>query len=120
MGQRYLCLLGCALDIDYCRTVFNPAFEEFKAKHFGSDLDDPVILHREDLKAKRGPFKCLSDTDKNIEFNRELVELVSRMRFVAFAVVIDKLNTSGRYFGPISSHPYMLAFLLCWNVIADG
>jgi Protein of unknown function (DUF3800) len=109
--KRYLCLLGCAMDIEYCRTSFTPDFEAFKARHFDCDVDDPVILHREDLKSKRGPFRCLTDSAKNVAFNRELLELVDQTRFVVFAVVIDKLNTHGRYFGPISPHPYHVGLL---------
>ena len=61
--KRYLCLMGCALGIEYCRETFNPAFEAFKRRHFDCDLDDALILHREDIVAKRGPFKVLSDAD---------------------------------------------------------
>jgi hypothetical protein len=59
--KRYLCLLGCSFDIDYCRNVFSPMLEALKEKHFGSDWDDPVILHREEMVAKTGPFKVLKD-----------------------------------------------------------
>jgi hypothetical protein len=109
--KRYICLLGCAIEVEYCRTTFNLEFEAFKSLHFESDPDDPVILHREDLKAKRGPFRVLSDSDRNLSFNRTLVEFVASIDFRLFAVVIDKLNCQGRHFGPVTAHPYHIGLL---------
>ena len=109
--KRYLCLFGCALDVEYCRDVFNPAFEALKERHFGSDIDEPVIMHREDIKAKRGPFRILKDGDRNTRFSEELLDLVQGTKFIAFAVIIDKLSTQSRYYGPISSHPYHIGLL---------
>jgi hypothetical protein len=109
--KRYLCLFGCWLDVDYCHTTFGPEFERLKRKHFGGDPDDPVILHREDMKARRGPFSILRDTEKAGLFHAELLDFVRASRFTAIAVVVDKLNTQAKHFGPVPSHPYHIGLL---------
>ena len=109
--KRYLCLLGCALDFDYCRDTFQMAFDDLKRRHFAHDLDEPVILHREDLVAKRGPFRVLHDPAVNKAFCEDLLRFIADTKMTAYAVVIDKLATQTRYYGPISSHPYHIGLL---------
>src|SRR6266851_838572 len=74
--KRYLGLLGCAIDLDKYEKQFRPAFDLLKVSHFEADIDDPVILHREDMKARRGPFGMLRDPAKAEGFNNDLVALV--------------------------------------------
>ena len=109
--KRHLCLLGCAFDIDYYRTTFCPAFEELKSRHFGSDPDDPVVLHREDMVARRGPFGILRDKDKAEAFRADFLKLVDETSVRIFAVVIDKINTQPKQYGPIPFHPYHIGLL---------
>jgi hypothetical protein len=109
--RRYLCLFGCAFDLEPYETEFRPAFESLKGKHFGSDPDDPVILHREDMKARRGPFAILRDSDKADAFNADLLALVGQAKFRAFAVVVDKHSTQTNRYGPLPYHPYHVALL---------
>jgi hypothetical protein len=109
--KRYLCLFGCSFDIEHYRREWQPMFEEFKVRHFGGDPEDPVILHREDVKAKRGPFSVLMDKTKCDTFNQELLELTDKAPFRGFAVVIDKLSIGNKDFGPISAHPYHVGML---------
>lgn len=110
--KRYLCLFACSFDVDIYRRKWQPDFEEFKYRHFGGDPEDSVILHREDVKAKRGPFGVLNDQRKCEQFNEELRELAAKAPFRGLAVVIDKLNTANKHFGPVSSaHPYHIGLL---------
>lgn len=109
--KRYLCLFGCSLELDHCHKKFIPQFEEFKRKHFGGDIDDPVILHREQLKARSGPFSVLADRDKCAAFNTEFLDIVSLTPYRAFAVVIDKLSIVNKHFGPVGEHPYHIGLL---------
>ena len=109
--KRYLCLLGCSFDANYYQTDFCPAFEELKAKHFGSDPDESVILHREDMVAKRGPFAILRDGGKNEVFRGDFLALVDKAHFRLFAVVVDKINTQQKNYGPIPFHPYHIGLL---------
>jgi Protein of unknown function (DUF3800) len=104
--KRYLCLLGCCFEWNYYRDEFCVALEKLKTEHFGSDPDDPVILHREDMIAKRGPFSILRDVAKNDAFRQAFLALIDSSKFRIFAVVVDKRGTLGKTFGPLPSHPY--------------
>lgn len=97
--------------MEICHRKFYPYFEDLKLRHFDGDPDDPVILHREDVKSRRGPFAVLLDRAKCDAFNAELLELASKSSFRAFAVVIDKLSVASKHFGPISAHPYHIGLL---------
>jgi len=108
--KRYLCLFGCSFDLELCHRKFAPSFHEFKTRHFGGDEDDPVILHREHIKAKCGPFTILHDAEACRRFNEELLSLVNAASFRAFAVVIDKLGIETKYFG-LPYHVGLLALL---------
>lgn len=109
--KRFLCLLGCAFDLERYEREFCPEFESLKSKHFDSDPDDVIILHREDIKARRGPFAILRDSDRADAFSRDLLSLVHQAPFRAFAVVVDKCTTHTKVYGPLPYHPYHVALL---------
>lgn len=104
--KRYLCLFGLSLRLDYARATFNPLVEELKARHFGCDPDDPVILHREQIVARVGPFSVLKNPARDNAFKEDYLRLLQDSKFRAFAVVIDKISTSTQYYGLSESHPY--------------
>ena len=60
-NNRFLCLTGVIFDLDYVNKIFAPEFEKFKAKFFGFNADNPVILHRKDIMNYRGKFSILKD-----------------------------------------------------------
>ncbi len=109
--KRYLALLGCQFEEDYCKKHFSAALQEFKTKHFGDELDEPVILHREEISAKTRPFHVLKDPVKNSLFCSELLAFVEQSRFTAYIVVIDKVSTSSKWYGLADSHPYHIGLL---------
>jgi hypothetical protein len=109
--KRYMGLFGCSFEFDYCRSVFNPAIEALKKKHFGDEMDEPIILHREEIKKRVGPFKVLLDKSKSDAFCADLLGLVNESNFRAFIVLIDKLGCSGRYYGLPESQPYHIGLL---------
>jgi hypothetical protein len=109
--KRYLCLLGCSFELEDYRNNFSSAFEHLKAEHFGSEPDELVILHREEMVARRGPFSVLREMTRNEAFRRDLLELVTEARFRVFAVVVDKIGTQGKRYGPLPSHPYDIGVL---------
>jgi len=105
-SHRYLCLLGCFFrGADYLR--FHQGLQEFKQTHIPHSPDDPVILHREDIINRRGPFWRLRDPAVAHAFDEELLRLVSDARFRVIAIVIDKKALQDKY--PEPSHPYHLA-----------
>lgn len=99
------------MDMAYCKDSFNSNLEEFKRKHFGEELDDPVILHREQVVSKVGCFAVLRNPERNAAFREDFLKLIDGARFTAFSVVIDKINTENRYYGISDSHPYHIGLL---------
>ena len=109
--HRYLCLLGCWFR-NPAYSTFHQDLESLKQTHFPHSPDDPVILHREDIVRRRGPFWRLRNPALASMFDTDLLSLVERTDFTAVAVVIDKRALQEKY--PTPAHPYHLAmgFLL--------
>jgi hypothetical protein len=110
-GHRYLCLLGCVFkNRDYW--LFHRALEDFKERHIPHSPDEPVILHREDIVNRRGPFWRLRVAAAAQAFDSQLLDLVAQAEFLVIAVLIDKKALRDAYATP--AHPYHLAmgFLL--------
>ncbi len=110
-AHRYLALAGCWFkDADY--VPFHAALERLKQTHFPHNPDDPVILHREDLINRRGPFWRLRDSSIRAAFDQDLLDLMASTTFTFAIVVIDKLKLKQDY--PQTFHPYNMAldFLL--------
>jgi hypothetical protein len=107
-GHRYLALTGCWFDTtgeDYLR--FTDALEGFKRTHLPHSPDEPVVLHREDILNRRGPFWRLRDAGHAKAFDEDLLGLVSSARFTLVVVVVDKLKLKRGYPNPF--HPYHMA-----------
>jgi hypothetical protein len=104
-AHRYLCLLGCWFRASEYR-AFHGALEEFKQKHIPHNPDEPVILHREDIVNRRGPFWRLRDPAIAKVFDSDLLNLIEATEFKVVAVVIDKASLQQDYATP--SHPYHL------------
>lgn len=109
--KRHLGLFGCALDLDYCHSMFCPALDAFKEAHLGKDPDDPVILHLETIHAKRDCFKVLQKKERWDTFWSDFYVLSKNCHFVCFAVLIDKISTRSKHYGPVSTHPYHVGLL---------
>jgi len=109
--KRYLGLFGCSFEFDYCREVFNPTIEALKKTHFGDEMDDQVILHREEIKRRVGAFNVLLSKENNDAFCADFLRLVNESKFRAFIVLIDKLGCSNHYYGLPESQPYHIGLL---------
>jgi len=75
-------------------------------------MDEPIVLHREDICAKSGAFKCLSDSSKNRLFQEDLLRFIAASDFRAFAVVIDKSLTQNRHYGLSDANPYHISLAI--------
>ena len=95
--DRYLTLVGVAFEVEYYRSTFHPALEEFKKRHLVYDPDDPPVLHKHEIVHKEGIFRCLQDPDKQADFDRDLLQLVRETDFCLFGVVVDKLTIVQKY-----------------------
>jgi len=74
-----------------------PALENLKRKYFGSHPDEPIIFHRKELVNRNSPFQALRDSAVQQEFNREILSLFRKLKFVVITAVIDKLEHQQRY-----------------------
>jgi hypothetical protein len=109
--RQYLCLLGATFESDYYSGTFGPAFEKMKTTHFAHDQDDKVILHRDELAGRMGPFACLKEATKAHAFDADFISLIDKSEYRIFAVLVDKATTRGKHFGPFPSHPYHIGLL---------
>ena len=111
-AHRFLCLLGCWFgNPDY--VPFHEALEAFKRRALPHHPDEPLVLHREDIINRRGPYVRLQDDAARLAFDEGLIALIGQAQFRIVAVVIDKLALRERY-NDAAAHPYHLAlgFLL--------
>lgn len=97
--------MGVLVEQDNYRTVFHPQLEHLKQTHFPHNPDDPVILVRQLILGKKGPFGVLKDHAKNAEWERDLLKFLTEMEAVLFSVVIDKQTHLTQY-GKSAYHPY--------------
>jgi len=104
-AHRFLCLLGCWFRADDYRQ-FHQSLEDLKQRHIPHNPDDPLILHREDIVNRRGPFWRLRDRKRAEAFDGDLLSLIEAADFKVVAVVIDKATLQQEY--PTPSHPYHL------------
>jgi len=101
--NRFLALLGVWFkQDDYVN--FADRLEQFKRDIFGPRPDNPVILHRNDITNRRGPFVKLLDPDIHERFNSGLIDVISDVNFVMICVIIDKKTHQEQYIHP--EHPY--------------
>jgi hypothetical protein len=112
-AKRYLGLTGTLVETEYYRTTFQPEMERLKQKHFPHSPDEPVILHREDIINRRGPFWRLRDAEKEQAFNDDFLQFIKERDYRIITVIIDKKTHIERY-SEAAYHPYhyCLAVLL--------
>jgi len=89
-AKRYLGLTGIFLESEYYRTTFQPQMERLKQRHFPHSPDEPVILHREDIINRRGPFWRLRDLESEKAFNEDFLQFLKEQDYCVITVVIDK------------------------------
>lgn len=104
-AKRYLGLTGCIIEAEYYRTIFHPALEALKQKHFPHDPDEPVILHRNEVINRKGAFWRLRDVNNLEAFNRDILRFFAEQKYVLITVVIDKKSHRERY-AESAFHPY--------------
>lgn len=103
--KRYLGLTAIIVESEHYRKNFQPSLEMLKQQHFPHSPDEPVILHREEIVNKRGPFWRLKDSEKEILFNEDLISFLSEQRYCVISIVIDK-KVHVKLYGVAAYHPY--------------
>jgi hypothetical protein len=112
-NHRFLSLTGVILDLKYVESAVHPQMEALKTKYFHSHPDEPVIFHRKEMVNARPPFEVLKDQESLIQFDRELLSLLSDWEYTVISVCLDKKShretyTTWRY----DPYHYCLAVLL--------
>src|SRR4051812_38023650 len=103
--EQHLGLLGLIAPFDAYVSDFKPALLRIKREHFTDDPDSPVILHREEVAQKVGPFSVLADAVRRRDFNEDMVQFYREQEYALVAVVIDKHSHQEAY-GCEARHPY--------------
>lgn len=111
ISRRYLGLCGCVLELSYVNETFIPDMEALKREHFSThDPDEPVILHRNDITNRKGPFRVLRDDGKRERFDNALIDFFSQQQYKVITVVIDKKAHLESH-GHLAWHPYHYCLL---------
>lgn len=112
-NHRFLSLTGVILDLEYMSDVVFPDLENLKKKFFGSNPDDPIILHRKELLNAKPPFEALKNHGVRARFDQELLGFLRTWKYSVITVCLDKLKHRENY-STWRYHPYhyCLAVLL--------
>ena len=102
---RYLGLTGVVIASDTYRTRTHPEFWALKQEFFPHDPDYPVILVRNRIVKKLGPFGVLSDSERASQWEQRIIRFLNEHVSQIFTVVIDKQAHHDRY-GSTAHHPY--------------
>lgn len=103
-NERYLSLTGVALKLSHVQKLTED-IQQLKEEYFLPIDGRPVILHRKDILQKKPPFHTLKDTETEMNFNRQLLNLFEKFEYKVFTVVIDKLEHLKKY-QTWQAHPY--------------
>ncbi len=102
---RYLGLTGVVIASETYRTRTHPEFEALKQEFFPHEPDYPVILVRNRIAKREGPFRSLSDPQVAANWEQQIIRFMSDNVSQIFTVVIDKQEHWNRY-GRSALHPY--------------
>ncbi len=94
---RYLSLTGVISSRALHEKRIQPAFEQLKSDHFDNASTKPVILHRREIRDRKGAFKVLNDPEKRANFDRDLLILMETLPYICITVAIDKRAHLDRY-----------------------
>ncbi|MCX6731878.1 MAG: DUF3800 domain-containing protein [Candidatus Parcubacteria bacterium] len=62
-SKRYLGIIGCIIESDYYRKMFQPRLEQIKQKYFPHSPDEPIIFHRSEIVQRQSSFWRLRDPE---------------------------------------------------------
>ncbi|MFZ4508258.1 MAG: DUF3800 domain-containing protein [Fimbriimonas sp.] len=112
VSHRYLALLGlwCRQQDHYIE--LHDGLDAMRRKFFGPRLDDPVILHREDILNRRGDFYVLQDDARRAAFDQALLDWVRKPEYQIVCIVIDKQQHHDKYSSPMHPYHYCLTALM--------
>ncbi len=112
-NERFLCLTGIIMNLDYVGEMVNSSLLSFKREFFQIDPDEKIILHRKEIINCKTPFHKLRDHSIRESFDKKLLNLIGSLEFTIVSVVIDKLEHRERYqVWKYEPYHYCLAMLI--------
>ena len=109
-NERYLCLLGIILDLDYAEGEFTHCLDLLKLSVF--DTKDVVLHRRELMKKCPAPYDILLDAERQKKFDDGLLDIVTNSQYVALAVMIDKKRLLEKYNWQFNPYHYCLTAMI--------
>lgn len=104
-SNRFLCLTGVVMRIP-THDLLKQHFDEIKQKYFGST---EVVIHRREIISGKPPFESLQDDRRRDNFNTDILQIISDLRYGVISVVIDKKALVDKYTILRAQDPYALA-----------
>lgn len=104
-NNRFLCLTGVVMRLIE-HDCLTEKINSLKLKYFGTT---EVILHRRELISADKPFEVLKDDKTRLEFDVDMLSIVSELRYGVISIVIDKKTLVDRYSLERAHDPYALA-----------
>lgn len=111
-GQQYLSLTGIAISDISAQNDLRPRIEKLKTTLTG-DIDNDFSLHRDEAMNRSNEFSALHDPSIEESWNDQIIDLLSKLDYIIFTTVIDKVNHMSAYREP--NHPYYY----CLNLMLE-
>jgi hypothetical protein len=93
-GQRFLSLTGIVIRQDHHDNYTTRRLDKLKRDIFGTS---DIILHRRDIKDRKGAFSVLDNPLVRAQFDARLAAIIAEVPTPAFTVTIDKQEHSQKY-----------------------
>lgn len=103
--KRYLSLTGVIMAQDHARDFLVPTLNCIKADLLNEDPDEPICLHRTDIRQAKGPFHPLSKPDVRMRFDERILGLMRDAEYTVITVFLDKLGMDSKFHWE-RTHPY--------------
>lgn len=110
-AERYLGLTGVIVQKDIYEKEVVKRIESLR-KPFYDDYDLRPPLHLTDIMSAKNGFSRLKNDDVRTQFDKELIELLSKVEYEIITVVIDKNAHQDKYVTPEHPYHYSLACML--------
>ena len=106
-NERFLTLFGVITEDGDAHEQVVTEMRVLKEEFFGSNSENPLILHRADIAGMKRQFRVMTtwDETKKKAFNDALLACYKRWQYVALVVTIDKAAHLDLY-GPFHHEPY--------------
>ena len=91
---------------DYAEVITTSVLK-FKFKYFGHDQ---IILHGQEIRKAKGPFRILQNAERRESFFNDLNDIIEHSAFLIFASAIKKLDLQKQYSIPDNPYHIALAF----------